>query len=492
MERIKCESRYLRGRLAEELASDEDAFTADTGQLLKHHGDVPTGRPGPAEAKDAEGKRAAKAYSLMVRVKIPGGRLTSGQFLAQLDLCDELGNATARITDRQDIQLHGDAQAQHPPGDPAHQRGRAHDAGGLRRRGAKRDVLPGPFQKRPGPPGDAGVGGSAVEPPLAADDGLSRDLALRDQLPLVPATAEKVRCGSDAEEHEVEPLYGVSYLPRKFKIVLALPGDNCVDVYANDLGLLALTETSEVFEDFGSLRSRGLPHRGLQRAGGRRLRRYTEQQADLPRRRPTAWPSSRPTRCSTLPPRSSRCIAISATGPTASGHGIKYLIADWGLQRFRAKVEEYYGRPLADPQPRRGLRLRRSPGLARARRRPVVLRAERGERPDSRPRRIPAQDGTARDLRDVQPGIRLTPHQSILFSDIAPDSRAGLEAMLRRHGVKLSEEISNVRRWSMACVALPTCPLAVTESERVLSGPDRPLEAELPAWGWPASGSPCG
>jgi sulfite reductase (ferredoxin) len=81
--------------------------------------------------------------------------------------------------------------------------------------------------------------------------------------------------------------------------------------------------------------------------------------------------------------------------------------------------------------------------------------------------------------RALRPGIRLTPHQSILFSDIAPEQRGLLEAILRRHGVKLDDEISTVRRWSMACVALPTCPLAVSESERCLPGLIDRLEEEI-------------
>ena len=86
-------------------------------------------------------------------------------------------------------------------------------------------------------------------------------------------------------------------------------------------------------------------------------------------------------------------------------------------------------------------------------------------------------------LREVcttfKPGIRLTAHQSILFTDLPADARGPLEAMLRKHGVKLSEEISNVRRWSMACVAWPTCGLSITESERALPGMIDELEVEL-------------
>ncbi len=79
----------------------------------------------------------------------------------------------------------------------------------------------------------------------------------------------------------------------------------------------------------------------------------------------------------------------------------------------------------------------------------------------------------------IRPRLRLTPHQSIIFADVEPADRARLEQILSRHQVKRSEEISTVRRWSMACPALPTCGLSITESERVLPGMIDALEVEL-------------
>jgi sulfite reductase (ferredoxin) len=75
--------------------------------------------------------------------------------------------------------------------------------------------------------------------------------------------------------------------------------------------------------------------------------------------------------------------------------------------------------------------------------------------------------------------IRLTPHQSIIFCDIAPNDRGKLTEILRRHNVPLTEDYTTVRRWSMACPALPTCGLAITESERVMPQVIDQLEAEL-------------
>ena len=81
--------------------------------------------------------------------------------------------------------------------------------------------------------------------------------------------------------------------------------------------------------------------------------------------------------------------------------------------------------------------------------------------------------------RTLKPSIRLTSHQSILFGNIQPQDRSRLESILRSHGVKLTDEISTVRRWSMACVAWPTCGLSITESERALPGIIDSVESEL-------------
>ena len=111
LERIKSQSDYLRGRIAVELANDADHFSDESAQLLKLHGIYQQidrdrrqylGRPDkPADGKD---------YSFMVRTAIPGGRLRSDQLLAELDLCDEVGNGTLRITGRQNLQLYGVAK----------------------------------------------------------------------------------------------------------------------------------------------------------------------------------------------------------------------------------------------------------------------------------------------------------------------------------------------------------------------------------------------
>ncbi|MDX1965781.1 MAG: NADPH-dependent assimilatory sulfite reductase hemoprotein subunit, partial [Planctomycetaceae bacterium] len=107
VEIIKETSRQLRGTLGEELQADIDHFCADSEQLLKPHGIYQQDDRDERKAKDADGKAKGKQYMFMVRTRIPGGKVTADQFLAHLDLCEEYGNGTLRVTTRQGFQLHG-------------------------------------------------------------------------------------------------------------------------------------------------------------------------------------------------------------------------------------------------------------------------------------------------------------------------------------------------------------------------------------------------
>src|ERR1700682_5542511 len=109
VETFKIESNYLRGDIAEELADGNDHFGKASIQLLKNHGTYQQDDRDARAAGRVEGHKgkSPKAYSFMVRTRVPGGKLTSDQLLAELDLCDEVGNTTLRITTRQGLQLHG-------------------------------------------------------------------------------------------------------------------------------------------------------------------------------------------------------------------------------------------------------------------------------------------------------------------------------------------------------------------------------------------------
>src|ERR1700674_2591039 len=109
VEVFKIQSEYLRGDIGQELQDANDFFGKSSIQLLKHHGTYQQDdRDARAAGRTEGGKgKSIKAYSFMVRTKVPGGKLSSDQLLAEIDLCDEIGNTTLRITSRQGLQLHG-------------------------------------------------------------------------------------------------------------------------------------------------------------------------------------------------------------------------------------------------------------------------------------------------------------------------------------------------------------------------------------------------
>ncbi|MGO8744747.1 MAG: NADPH-dependent assimilatory sulfite reductase hemoprotein subunit [Thermoguttaceae bacterium] len=457
VEKIKQASNFLHGSIAEELANSNPAFAEDTANLIKHHGMYQQDDRDLRGVKDATGKRLEKAYSLMIRVKVPGGRLSCDQLLAQLDLCDELGSATARITNRQDVQLHGVLKKNIRQ---AVQRINDVQCTTLGACGdVERNVLccPAPFNDsiRDLLQETAQRISSHLLPRTTA----YHEIWLRDS----ESGAEQL-CGGGSNGHEIEPIYGKSYLPRKFKIAIALAEDNCIDVYTNDLGFLAISEKGKLL-GFNVFVGGGF---GVTPSNKRTFPAVAKRMAFIA-----------PAEALDVATAAIKVFRDYGNREDRKRARLKYLIADWGLERFKAKVEEYYGRKLSEPHPDdvRGFDDHIGWYAQGDGRWFYGLNVENG--------RILDRDGftlktALREIcRDYRPGICLTAHQSILFTGLASGDRAGVEAILRRNGVKLDDEISNARRWSMACVAMPTCPLAVAESERVLPQLIDKLEVEL-------------
>ena len=158
---------------------------------------------------------------------------------------------------------------------------------------------------------------------------------------------------------------------------------------------------------------------------------------------------------------------------------LKYIIYDWGLPAFRAKVEEYLGHSLADPEPTAvsgvddhlGWHAQGDGKLF------LGIPVENGRIADSGDYRLAS--GLRAFFEKFKTRARLTCQQSILLADIEPSRRGEIEAWLETYGIATVESISTVRRWSMACPALPTCGLAVTEAERALPDLLNGLELEL-------------
>lgn len=442
VEYVKIASDRLRGPVATELHNGADHFGEEGYQILKFHGIYQQDDRDLRKARKAQG--LGPYYSFMIRVAIPGGLLTPEQYLALDRLTDQLGNATLRITTRQAIQYHGVRK------------------GGLKPllQALNRNLL-----TTLSACGDVVRNIVACPAPLA--DRQRTELMryakeLSDRLkPMTRACYEIWLDGERAaslEEHE--PLYGDTYLPRKFKIGFAFPGDNCVDVYTHDIGIVPVVE-GERLAGFTLLVGGGLG----QSHGAKET--HPALAKSLTTIRPELF-----------------FEVVEAIVKAQRDHGrrddrkfgrMKYLVEAWGIERFKAEVERYLGYTLPEAQPldwlsgddHLGWQAQGDGKLF------LGLFVENGR----------VKDGLRTAIRKVverfAPEVRLTAQQNILFVGIDPADQGSIEAIFHNYGVALPGQIPLAVQNAMACPALPTCGLAITEAERVMPELIREIDAVL-------------
>lgn len=451
VEHIKAASDGLRGPLDAEVA-DGGAHFSETGrQLLKFHGAY--------EQDDRDERRARKdagqepAYSFMLRAKVPGGVLTGRQYQVFDALAGRYGNGTLRVTTRQDFQLHGVLK-----GDLKSTIA-AVNAALVTTFGACGDVVR-----------------NVVTCPAPIRDGVRNGvLALATELSahLLPATRayheiwlDGERVADDNVAPPIDPLYGTRYLPRKFKIGFAFPDDNCCDVHSNDLGFLTVSEGDRI-AGFDVLVGGGLG------ATHNKPETYPRLASPLGLVRPEDV-------CRV----SQAVVAVHRDYGDRSNRRharLKYVIDDHGLEWFRSRVEEHLGAPL---EPARDVEVTgvhdhlgwHAQGDGWWFHGVFVENGRIRDTPDLR-LRTALREIVTRVRPDI--GVRLTSQQNVLLTDIAERQRALVETILGDHGVPDPERLLPVRRWAMACPALPTCGLALAESERALPGVLEALEREL-------------
>lgn len=454
VELLKETSHQLRGTLAEELLNDKPDFSHDAATLLKHHGSYLQDDRDSRRAKDADGTPLGKQYSCMVRTRIPGGRVTAEQFLAELDLCEKLANGTLRITSRQGFQLHGVLK-----GD-LKESVRAINNVQLTTFAACGDVnrnvmaCPAPFR-------------TSVYEQIQA---LSQELADHFK----PKTTSyfdiwlKDEDGAEVDATEFkpveEPIYGTRYLPRKFKMAIALPEDNCVDLYTQDIGLMAIVENGRIV-GYNVL------------AGGGMGRTPSAEKT---------FPAVAQRLCYVT---AEQVVAVcEAIVKVQRDHGnredrkrarLKYLISDLGLPKFKAMVEQYFGKGLPDPHPAEVTGVDDHIGWHEQGDGKLFLgvNIENGRIKDDGDLRI--KSGLRAILKRFGMNTRLTALQSVILCDISPGDKAEINRILAEHGIKGADELSLLRRYSIACPAFPTCGLSITESERALPGLIDELEVSI-------------
>jgi sulfite reductase (ferredoxin) len=279
---------------------------------------------------------------------------------------------------------------------------------------------------------------------------------------------EKVISAEAPAETPVEPLYGPTYLPRKFKISFAYPGDNTTDVYANDIGIVPHYEGT-VLSGFTILAGGGMGQSAGVKASHPRL----------------ADPI-----CSVGPSKEELLEVCSAIVTIHRDFGnrsnrklarLKYVLDAWGVEKFKAEVETRVGRKLAPPHELTWTRSNDYLGWHRQNTEGLWflgVRVVSGRIRDfDEKRRV--RSGLRAIVEKYQVAVHLTPQQNLYLAGIKESDRAGISDMLRQYGIAEPEMLPPVLRYAMSCPALPTCGQAITESERAMPGIVAQVQGEL-------------
>jgi sulfite reductase (ferredoxin) len=447
VETLKLASHGLRGRLAEELAEGGIQVSEDAYNLLKFHGSYEQFDRDTATALKQQ--HLEKDYQFMVRVRMPGGMLTAEQYLGLDRLADEYANGTLRITTRQGIQFHGVLKASLKPSIAA-----INDTL-LTTLCACGDVVRN-IMTTSAPRQDA------------------RHVRLRDDArmlseALLPKSRGYYQIFLDeqpvAGTDETETLYGETYLPRKFKIGLATPEDNSADVLSNDLAAIALFDETETLTGYNIAIGGGL---------------------GMTHNRANTFPRLASAICFVGP--DELLPVVEAVVRLQRDHGdrtdrkrarLKYVIEDNGLDWAKATLDQYYGRELEAPRPMARLHI------------PEILGwHEQGDGlwwlgvPVPSGRIQDSETATLRTaLREIMTRYRVDPimtaQQDVLLSNVRPENRGAIDALLDAHKVIPATALSTFQRFALACPALPTCGLALAEAERVRTPIVESMEAIL-------------
>jgi sulfite reductase (ferredoxin) len=444
VERLKVESNYLRDPLVAEFAAGGTHITDDGYQILKFHGSY------QQDDRDhrIERKRAGEEYDygFMIRLRLPAGDVTPQLWVALDDLAGRFGHDTLRLTTRQSVQLHFIPKAELKTVIQDVNRALSSTLGACG--DVNRNVMAAPL-----PLADPRYSTVRATANRVSDALLPRTRAYAE---LWLDGTEVARVGpDDGAPIEEEPLYGKTYLPRKFKTCVTVAGDNSIDLFTHDLGLAGVWGEDGELEGWNAYVGGGL---------GR-----THRKPDtFPR---LADPLGFVSDEDLVKVAEAVVIVQRDWGDrTNRRHArLKYTIAEHGIDWFRGEVERVLGFQLA---PAREVAWNRSDDLLgwheqgdgrwfAGIRIPNgrILDAEGGARFRSALRAIAEDQGVA---------FRITPNQNLYLVDVPAAARGPIDSILADHGVEAGDRLRGLRRLAMACPALPTCGLAVTEAERTI------------------------
>uniref|UniRef100_A0A7S1FZF0 assimilatory sulfite reductase (ferredoxin) n=2 Tax=Corethron hystrix TaxID=216773 RepID=A0A7S1FZF0_9STRA len=439
------------------MKNEEIFVSKDAMQILKYHGSY--------QQSDREVRGKGKDYQFMLRLKQPAGEISPELFRLLDDLSRDMGQGDLRATTRMCFQLHGVRK-----GNLKTVVRSIMDIGGSTV-GACGDISrnvmtsPAPFVS---PEYQHAREWSKVFAQLfrPMTDAFSQIWCDGEKVATVETWAKEVEHLNVDEamyydngrgvvlDDPVEPLYGTRYLPKKFKIGITVPGDNSLDIYINDIGLVVICDDNGELQGFNVMVGGGL--------GRTHNKEETFARA-----------------CDHLGYVAKEDVmeAMKAILATQRDHGnrdvrtnarFKYLVHTLGIDKLRRLVESYYGKPIEPWKPIKDWKYNDWMGWWEQGDGKLFygLHIDNGRVKDEGDFRLKTALRVLVDKYDMR--MNMSPTQSIILCDIDPKDKADVEQILKDHGILSLEEVDPLARLSMSCPALPLCGLAMTEAERIM------------------------
>jgi sulfite reductase (NADPH) hemoprotein beta-component len=426
----------LAGTIAATIAdASTDHFSEDDNQFLKFHGSY--------QQDDRDLRKTGKKYIMMVRGRIPGGVMSSRQWSVFDDLASRYGNNTLRITTRQSIQFHGIVKDNLRPLVKAINEALLSTlaACGDVNRNVLAPPTPAYTRARERVFADCVRVADALKPQTRAYHSIWID---GEQLDLEDA----------ANKNFVDPLYGKTYLPRKFKVAFVIPPVNDLDVLTNDVGLIAIVENDALA--------------GYNLAVGGGMGRSHGNEATYPRLADVIG-FFKPDKLVDVAKAVLTIHRDFGDRADRKHARLKYVVAERGADWTRAEVEKRAGMKLEPARPYTFTTTGDLYGWHKAVDGTwfLTLFVETGRVKDAEGRRLKT---ALRQVAGKFPGteFRLSANQNVLLANIPESDKDSVNSLLAAHGVRTENQASVLHAASMACPALPTCGLALAESERML------------------------
>ncbi len=436
MEHIKNRSNYLRGTIKEGLADEiTGAIAEDDTKLLKFHGSY---MQDDRDIRDERRKQKLEpAYSFMIRVRVPGGTATADQWIAMDDISTEYANNTIKLTTRQAFQFHGILKRNLKSSMQS-----IHHAvmDSLAACGdVNRNVMCNPNPYQSGVHKEVDTLATKISDHLSPQTGAYHEIWLDD---------EKI---VDTKE-EIEPMYGKTYLPRKFKIGIAVPPSNDIDVYSQDIGLIAVIEDDQLVGFNVTVGGgMGMTHGDTKTYPqvGRLLGYFPKEEAvDV---------------CEKI-------LTIQrdyGNRENRKNARFKYTVDRLGVDFIREELNKRLGWEIEEAKPfefeHNGDRYGWTEGSGKWH---FTLFIQNGRVKDTSDYKLKT---ALREIAEIHTGdFRLTPNQNLIIANVAKSKKQQIQKIIDQYGITDGEHYTGLRRNSMACVAFPTCGLAMAESERYL------------------------